>query len=61
MEEMKNDVCRTMSEWTEALEQKAEKDTVKDEKPQGEEMKTKEQMKQCRPVDDLIKATCAFL
>jgi hypothetical protein len=45
MEEMKNDVCRTMSEWTESLEQKAEKDTVKDEKPQGEEMKTKEQIK----------------
>ena len=59
IEEMKNDVCRTMSEWTESLEtrnQKAETDTKEDEKPQGEEEKTKEQMKQCRTVVDLIEA-----
>ena len=54
MEEMKNDVCRTMSEWTESLDHKAENDTEEEEKPQGEEVKTKEQMKQCRNVVDLI-------
>ena len=50
MEEMKNDVCRTMSEWTESLDHNAENDTEEEEKPQGEEVKTKEQMKQCRTV-----------
>ena len=35
---------------------KPETDTKEDEKPQGEEEKTKEQMKQCRTVVDLIEA-----
>ena len=47
-----------MSEWTEALDtrnEEAETITMEDKK-EGEEVKTKEQMKKCRTVGDLVEA-----
>ena len=59
MEKMKKEVCRTIAEWTEAVDtniKKADKVSEEDEKEEGEEVITKDQMKKCRTVVDLIEA-----